>query len=100
MRVTTGVWICVCVLVGVFIRMVARTDLFFQPTSAPSLGSSLPSRRPLPATPTLVIYGCNGRGPQEGPGSFGGRGGGVAAQGRRLAGRWTQDQRSTGRVVR
>lgn len=48
----------------------------------------LPSR-PLPATPTLVIYSCNGRGPQEGSGQFGGghwgwRG--VAAQGRRQAG--------------
>lgn len=52
---------------------------------------SLPSRLP-PATPTLMIYSCNGRGPQEGPGSlaFGGGGEDARQEGSRQRGGWTK----------
>lgn len=60
--------VVVCVSIyAVFVR-VDRT-LF-------SAHISIISRELPPATPTRwVIYGCNGRGPQEGPGQFSGDGG-------------------------
>lgn len=77
MRVTTGVVVWMLVRWWVFIGgVVARTDLFFffffSLHQHHLSGAPFPPSRPLPATPTLVIYSCNGRGPQEGSGQFGG----------------------------
>lgn len=86
-----------------------KPSFFFSPPSAPSLGNSLPSLpASLPRRPLLMIYGCNGRGPQEASGQSGLGGG--ARQGRKpgcLADWLTEWQvglkifkGSTGRVVR
>lgn len=89
----------VCVCVGwwmswwVFIRDGGvgsgggENSFFFSPPSAPSLGNSLPSLpASLPRRPLLMIYGCNGRGPQEGSGQSGLGRRRKARQGARLPG--------------
>lgn len=87
--------VCGCVWMFIGVVVVARTDLFFFSAYISTISREFPSlpSRPLPATPTLVIYSRNGRGPQEGSGQFGG-GWRRKAEGRRQAGRLAGGPRS------